>query len=53
MNPKLGPDIWEAVNTIPKNAEILDKVRTEMRAALKSLLKVLTTILFLQIVFHV
>ncbi|KAH6767001.1 translocon at the outer membrane of chloroplasts 64-V [Perilla frutescens var. hirtella] len=43
VKPKLGPDVshrvWEAMNTIQENAKSLYKVRMEMRAALKNLLK--------------
>lgn len=42
--PRLGPDVSSrvtaAINTIQENAKSLYKVKMEMRAALKSLLKV-------------
>ncbi|KAL8027513.1 hypothetical protein ABFX02_14G099400 [Erythranthe guttata] len=44
VKPKLGSDIsnrvWAAINTTQENVKSLYKVRTEMRAALQSLLKV-------------
>ncbi|KAL6513142.1 Outer envelope protein 64, mitochondrial [Orobanche gracilis] len=43
INPKLGLDVsnrvWAAINTTQENVKSLYKVRMEMRAALKSLLK--------------
>ncbi|KAK6143708.1 hypothetical protein DH2020_024056 [Rehmannia glutinosa] len=43
VKPKLGPDVsnrvWAAINTTQENVKSLYKVRMEMRAALKSLLK--------------
>ncbi|PIN21454.1 Amidase [Handroanthus impetiginosus] len=43
VKPKLGPDVsnhvWSAINTTQENVKSLYKVRTEMRAALQSLLK--------------
>lgn len=43
IKPKLGPDIsnsvWSAINTTQENVKSLYKVKAEMRAALRSLLK--------------
>ncbi|XP_042014026.1 outer envelope protein 64, mitochondrial-like [Salvia splendens] len=43
VKPKLGADVsqrvWGAINTVQENVKSLYKVRMEMRAALKSLLK--------------
>lgn len=48
VKPKLGPDVsnrvWAAIKTTQENAKSLYKIRMEMRAALQSLLKVLTAI---------